>query len=184
MKKNYLFAAVLAAFFMLTFFGLTAYAAESSLPSGTATVIDYNTDSDGRLFYTIMTPDEYVFYLIIDKNSSTDNVYFLNVVTVDELLPLAEKPAQVLDIPAVTLPIPTEPAEKPTEPSLPVENTQGSNIVMFVVIGLLVAIGGVVGWYFKIYRPKQQNANDSDEYAPSDSVSWEKDEESGDKYDE
>lgn len=35
-------------------------------PAGTGTVIDNATDEDGKEFYTIMTPSENVFYLIID----------------------------------------------------------------------------------------------------------------------
>ena len=45
---------------------------------GTGTVVDNATDEDGKEFYTITTPDENIFYLVIDKQKTTDNVYFLN----------------------------------------------------------------------------------------------------------
>ena len=48
---------------------------------GTGTVVDNATDEDGKEFYTITTPDENIFYLVIDKQKTTDNVYFLNAVT-------------------------------------------------------------------------------------------------------
>ena len=51
------------------------------VPGGTGTVIENATEEDGKEFYTIMTPDENVFYLIIDRQRNTENVYFLNAVT-------------------------------------------------------------------------------------------------------
>ena len=59
-------------------------------PAGTGTVIDNATDADGKEFYTIMTPNENVFYLIIDRQRETENVYFLNAVTEQDLMALAE----------------------------------------------------------------------------------------------
>lgn len=53
-------------------------------------MVDNATDQDGKEFYTITTPDENVFFLVIDKQKSADNVYFLNVVTENDLLPLVE----------------------------------------------------------------------------------------------
>ena len=217
-------AAALAAFFMLPFFGLAAYAAPEdiseipiitesvtdteenpdaedapdidmdvdmsawlslfalmgmmdngaktpnpALPPGTATVIDYNTDPDGRLFYTIMTPDEHYFYLVIDKESPENNVYFLNAVTISDLIPLAQNPLPQQGG-TITNPSPNtsnggEPSEE-TPP--PAEQPQGGgNMGMYIIVGILVIAGGGAGWYFKIYRPKQQGAASGDEYDPS-----------------
>lgn len=60
-------------------------------PDGQATVVDNATDEDGKEFYTIVTPAENTFYLVIDKQRDSDNVYFLNAVTETDLLALAEK---------------------------------------------------------------------------------------------
>ena len=68
----------------------TAGDPKSLSPDGTGTVVDNATDQDGKEFYTITTPDENVFFLVIDKQKSADNVYFLNVVTENDLLPLVE----------------------------------------------------------------------------------------------
>ena len=170
--------AALLSLFMLPFLGMVDYDAPGDItlparPPGTATVIDYNTDPDGRLFYTIMTPDEHVFYLIVDKNSNTDNVYFLNAVTIADLLPLAQSP-----VPApppgggmgAAPPDATggtgQPGETPPPPE--VEPEQGGNgMGLYIFIIAVVAIGGGAGWYFKIYRPKQQGASGGDEYDPS-----------------
>ena len=75
---------------------------------GTGTVVDNATDEDGKEFYTITTPDENIFYLVIDKQKTTDNVYFLNAVTEADLLPLAEKSEEETAEPA------PEPEPEPT----------------------------------------------------------------------
>ena len=137
-----------------------------ALPPGTGTIIDFNTDPDGRLFYTIMTPDEQVFYLVIDKNRSADNVYFLNAVTVSDLAALAEIPLPTQNSTATTPP--TGESEQPTEKPPTAERKQsGGNMGMYIIIGILVIAGGGAGWYFKIYRPKQQSSASVDEYDPS-----------------
>ena len=169
-----------------------------ALPLGIGTVIDYNTDPDGRLFYTIMTPDEYVFYLVIDKNGSANNVYFLNAVTVADLLPLAQKETPETDGIKNPAPQTSDSAEQTAEKQTPEqENPQGENKTgMYILIAVVAAVGGVAGWYFKIYRPKQQGAADVDEYDPTfeenendytadwgevqDAPQWDEDGESGD----
>ena len=50
-------------------------------PEGTGTVVDNATDGDGKEFFTITTPNENIFYLVIDRQRSGENVYFLNAVT-------------------------------------------------------------------------------------------------------
>lgn len=136
-------------------------------PSGTGAVVDNATDEDGKEFYTIMTPDEHVFYLVIDKQKETENVYFLNAVTVADLMALAEIPAPP-QTGAVTGPQPESTSEPPAEetPS-PVEQGQGnSNTGMMIIIAVIAVLGGGAGWYFKIYRPKQQGAASDEEYEP------------------
>ena len=188
MKKFYKLAAALCAAFLLIIpFSTVAYAGggeetteavtESTVeteaeanpftPAGTGTVIDNATDGDGKEFYTIMTPGENVFYLIIDKQRETENVYFLNAVTERDLLALAEKSEDtgenVSAIPDNTTPAVTEPepeAETPTEP----DTNSGVGNGGIIVIVLIVLAAGGAGYYFKIYRPKQEPADSEDEY--------------------
>ena len=63
-------------------------------PNGTGTVLDNATSEDEKEFYTIVTEDENVFYLVIDKQRDTENVYFLNAVTESDLMALAEQDAE------------------------------------------------------------------------------------------
>ena len=156
-------------------------------PAGTGSVIDNATDEDGKEFYTIMTPSENMFYLIIDKQREQENVYFLNAVTEKDLLALAEK---------------SEETEEPAEPATPAtsvtpepapEPEKGGNGMMIVVVLVLLA-GGGAGYYFKVYRPKQERAdNAEDDYSEyeddpyaeqeNDSVPWDENEAGADSED-
>lgn len=133
---------------------------------GTGTVVDNATDEDGKEFYTITTPDENIFYLVIDKQKTSENVYFLNAVTVDDLLPLAEQgeePAEEV-IPEPE-PESTEPVEEVTEPEPePEAEKTDSPLLSLLLIGAVVLIGGGAGYYFKIYKPKHEAPDLEDDY--------------------
>ena len=46
-----------------------------------ASVLDNAVDGDGKEFYTFITPEENVFYIVIDNQRDSENVYFLNAVS-------------------------------------------------------------------------------------------------------
>ena len=119
-------------------------------PEGTGTVLDNATDQDGKEFFTITTADEAVFYLVIDRQRGAENVYFLNAVTVSDLMALAE-PGQEPEAPEA------EPDPGPEEP----KKSGGAGMLLAALA--VLAIGGGAGWYFKIYRPKQQKAAEPEE---------------------
>jgi hypothetical protein len=136
-------------------------------PAGTGTVIDNATDEDGKEFFTIMTPAENVFYLIIDRQRETENVYFLNAVTEADLMALAEIP----ETPAPA-PVP-EPTPAPVTPEPEPEPEKSGGIGAFILVVAIVLIGGGAAWYFKIYRPKQQGgAMEEDDYDPAESEGY------------
>lgn len=160
-------------------------------PDGQATVVDNATDEDGKEFYTFVTPNENVFYLVIDKQREKDNVYFLNAVTEDDLLMLAEKSEDstsvVPEIPVCTCDTKCVSGEvdtdcpvcvntksqcigKSTEPTPPAEEVpekpkkeSSGGTIIFIL--LAIAIAGGAGYYFKIYKPKKDldDAEDFDE---------------------
>jgi len=110
-----------------------------------------------------MTPNENVFYLIIDRQRETENVYFLNAVTEQDLMALAEVTG---DSGTSAIPDPT-PAPEPTpepEPEPAPEPEKGGNMGMMAVVVLVVLAGGGAAYYFKIYRPKQEQADISEDY--------------------
>lgn len=129
-------------------------------PSGTGTVVDNATDEDGKEFFTITTPAENVFYLVIDRQRETENVYFLNAVTEADLLALAEAAGESVPPTPQPEPVPDpEPAPEP-EPEQPKATGGGGTLLLALAVVLL---GGGAGWYFKIYRPKKQRAAEAEE---------------------
>ena len=156
-------------------------------PDGQGTVMDDVTNEDGKEFFTIKTPNENIFYLIIDKQRDSENVYFLNSVTESDLMALAEKDDSNSGTSAIPDPAPvcickdkceagavntacpvcilsmadcvgTAPA--PTEPTEQPKES-GNNGSMVIVLLAVLAVGGA-GWYFKIYKPKHDMADAED----------------------
>lgn len=183
MKNNLIrrAALILSALLSLTSMSLTAYAQSSEpaeetapeteegttakpfTPEGTGTVVDNATDGDGKEFFTITTPSENVFYLIIDRQRDGQNVYFLNAVTEKDLLALAEKDPE----PAVTEPVmePEPETEPPTEPEPEPEPEKTSGFPMgnILMIAAVLLAGGGAGYYFKVCRPKHEAPDMDDE---------------------
>lgn len=129
-------------------------------PDGQGTTVDNATGEEGKEFFTITTADESVFYLVIDKQKGSQNVYFLNTVTVADLMSLAD-PGKVEE-PPVVIPEP-EPTPAPAaepEPDPVPEQKSGNSMGTLLLVLAVVVVGGGAGWYFKIYRPKQQIAAD------------------------
>ena len=190
-RKKQILALIFAVMLCMAAFPLTAYAGGGEettetveavpeptpepeprpfTPAGTGTVVDNATDADGKEFYTIMTPNENVFYLIIDRQRQTENVYFLNAVTEQDLLALAEPAPDNGSVSAIpggnTEPEPTPtPAPEPTPEPEP-EPKKGGGMGMMLVVVLIVLGGGGAAYYFKIYRPKQERADmtEDDDY--------------------
>jgi len=180
MRKFRMMAALCAVFLMTFSFSTVAYASGGEeapevteapatsettsdpnpfTPAGTGTVVNTATDEDGKQFYTITTPDENVFYLVIDLQREQDNVYFLNAVTEKDLLALAEKSEDTHD--GENPLSDSEPESTPEvtpEPTLEPEPEQKSNTPMLLLVLAVVFLGGGAGYYFKVYRPKQEQA--------------------------
>lgn len=110
-------------------------------PGGTGTVVE-QTDEEGKEFYTIMTADENVFYLVIDRQRETENVYFLNAVTEADLLPLVEMPA--VEEPEPT-PVPAPVPEVTPEP----EMVKSLDVRLIVIVGFAVMALGLILFYAK-----------------------------------
>ena len=141
-------------------------------PAGSATTVDNATDGDGKEFFTITTPDENIFYLIIDRQRETENVYFLNAVTEEDLLALAQKKSGTSGESAVPTPAPTpqpepEPEPIPTPEPAPEQPAEKGNGAALIFILLAAAAVGGAGYYFKILKPKQQ-AQEPDEFDEDD----------------
>lgn len=135
-------------------------------PAGTGTVIETATEKDGREFYTITTPENNVFYLVIDRSRQTENVYFLDAVTEKDLLALAEKAGEsIAETEATALEAeaqPPTPQETQAEQE-PTEEQSGVPVNLIVVLAAAAAFG-IGAWYFKVYRKRREAAETRDEY--------------------
>ena len=132
-------------------------------PDGNATLVDQASDKDGKEFYTFTSPAGNQFFLIIDKQRSDNNVYFLDYVTEKDLISLAKKDKENPLItetpePETKQPEPEikeeKPEEKPVEEEKPEKKQSNAGMVLIL---LLVTVGvGIVAYYFKILKPKQE----------------------------
>lgn len=161
-------------------------------PGGQGTVIDNvsgTSEDSGREFFTIATPDENVFYLVIDRKKDTENVYFLNAVTESDLMALAEKDTDTPSQSAIPDPEPVCSCKKKCAPgevnaNCPVcvlswkdcagtvtadpvnpepeqpKDSGGAGTTILVLIAM--AAVGAAGWYLKIYKPKKELADAED----------------------
>jgi len=150
-------------------------------PPGTGTVIDNVTNENGVEFFTITSAAGNIFFLIIDRQRETENVYFLNAVTERDLLALAEEAGEeweAISTPPPIIPIYTPEVEPEPEatPEPVTEQEQGGNGGMIVILILVILGGGAAGWYFKVYRPKQQNTGMEDDFDYEDDPAEDTDE--------
>lgn len=153
-------------------------------PDGNGTVVDNVTDEDGKEFYTVLTPDEHTFFLVIDKQRDADNVYFLDYVTEKDLLSLTvadtEQTPEAAEPVAETCTCSNQcaagnvntacpvckndltkckgTAAEPVETEQPVEPVQpdSGNVGTFVLIALVALAAGGAGYYFKVLKPKKE----------------------------
>ena len=123
----------------------TALTEGAFTPDGNGTVLDNYFETDGKEFFTFVTPAGNVFYLVIDRLRPQDNVYFLNGVTENDLMALAEKDGVSIQAGTTAPEAGTDP-KKPDEKKdpAPKEKSEGgadTNTIIFVGIAAVVAFG-------------------------------------------
>lgn len=133
-----------------------------------------------KQFITVQARGGATFYLVIDYDKPIDEAgeqyetYFLNMVDEADLLAAAEAAvcscAEKCAAGAVNTDCPVcsvnmgkcvgaepEPVADPVEEPEPEPEKKGNAGTLLIILALAV-IGGGAGWYFKIYRPKQEKA--------------------------
>jgi len=191
MKKFRVLAALCAAFVLALSFSTVAYAGggeeteettETAVtetvpltPDGNLTLVDDLSGEQGadKQFITVVTKNGNYFYMIIDRAAEDENVYLLNMVDESDLLALMEdtdstgQSGNVSAIPETETPVETTPepeakSEGDTEQEAGADSGGGNGGIIVVV--LIVLVAGGAGYYFKIYRPKQQQADIEEDY--------------------
>ena len=138
-----------------------------------------------KQFITVQARGGATFYLVIDYDKPIDEegeqyeTYFLNMVDEADLLAAAEAAgmeaavcscAEKCEAGAVNTDCPVcsvnmgkcvgtepEPVTDPVEEPEPEPEKKGNAGTLLIILALAV-VGGGAGWYFKIYRPKQEKA--------------------------
>lgn len=118
--------------------------------NGSGTVVDFTTTAS-KAFYTVKTPDNSLYYIVIDLDKTENNVYFLTEVNGEELEMSQVNQSQT------SQPEP-EPAQE-TEPEIQseksqFESTQGTNWTLWIII-----LGAVALFAYQFFYGKLKNLN-------------------------
>lgn len=166
-----------------------------------------------KQFITVQTSGGATFYIVIDYDKPVDedgeqyHTYFLNTVDEADLLAALEAAGGELpecscaekcavgaintacDVCAVNMsecngtepePAPvTDPVEEPAP-----EPEQKSNVGTLLLILAVAVVGGGAGWYFKVYRPKQEQAAEPEEDYGEELSDYDDPEDDGPPWDE
>ena len=156
-------------------------------PSDAKAEVTEHADESKKEFYTIKTDSEKVFYLIIDKSGENEQVYFLTEISERDLLNVTADTMQTLPqnsaITELAIPNDTEEqtdmkdlfgqqedteADISTETEVIIEpdvteEKEGNSMIVYIIMGIAAVIGIGVGYYFKVYKKKQEIAEEDEE---------------------
>ena len=116
--------------------------------------------ADARQFITFKTKSGKTFHLIINHDEEGQNVMLLTEVSEDDLLNMVEKKEKPKEeVKKIEEPVPVEEIKK-EEPKK--EESKGGGSYIFLGIIVLAVVGA--GYYFKIYKKRQENQEEDEEY--------------------
>ena len=122
--------------------------------------------ADARQFITFKTKSGKTFHLIINYDEEGQNVMLLTEVSEDDLLNMVEakeKPKEeVKKIEEV--PPPTEATKEEPVKEEPKKKEESKGAGLYIFLGLLVMAVVGAGYYFKIYKKKQEESEDDEDY--------------------
>ena len=115
--------------------------------------------ADARQFITFKTKSGKTFHLIINHDEEGQNVMLLTEVSEDDLLNMVEKKEKPKEeVKKIEEPVPVEEIKK-EEPKK--EESKGGGSYIFLGIIVFAVVGA--GYYFKIYKKKQEDDAEEDE---------------------
>ena len=162
-----------------------------------------------KQFITVQTSGGNTFYIVIDYDKPVDEegeqyeTYFFSVVDEGDLLAAAEAagveqavcscPEKCAagtvntDCPVCSVNmgkcVGAEPEPEPAPEPEPEPEKKSNSGMLLLVLGIAL-IGGGAGWYFKVYRPKHQQADQTEEDDGGDYPDYDEFEDDGPPWDE
>ena len=144
-----------------------------------------------KQFITVQTSGGNTFYIVIDYDKPVDDegeqyeTYFFSVVDEGDLLAAAEAAGVEQAVCSVNMGkcVGAEP-EPESAPEPEPEPEKKSNSGMLLLVLGIALIGGGAGWYFKVYRPKHQQADQPEEDDGGEYPDYDEFEDDGPPWDE
>ena len=138
---------------------------ESFSVPGNGQLVDDMSEDDSKQFLTIQTKNGNTFFMVLDRSNNTENVYMLSMIDENDLAEFIgdEKKEPEQEQPAVVIPETEKPsvsteteAETETEPKPEAEEKKGGMGTGTMLAIILLLAGGIGGfYYFKVWKPKQ-----------------------------
>ena len=122
--------------------------------------------ADARQFITFKTKSGKTFHLIINYDEEGQNVMLLTEVSEDDLLNMVEakeKPKEEIKK-IEEVPPPTEVTKEEPVKEEPKKKEKSKGAGLYIFLGLLVMAIVGAGYYFKIYKKKQEDNEDEEDY--------------------
>ena len=137
-----------------------------SIP-GNGEVLDDKAEDSTKEFLTIQTKNGNTFFLVLDRSSNTENVYMLSMVDENDLAEFLDE-TKTEEAPQVVIPETEVPAENEKESETGSETAQteeegGMNTGALLAVGVLAAGAIGAGYYFKVVKPKKEEAQEEGE---------------------
>ena len=122
--------------------------------------------ADARQFITFKTKSGKTFHLIINYDEEGQNVMLLTEVSEDDLLNMVEaKEKTKEEVKKIEeVPLPTEATKEEPVKEEPKKKEESKGGGLYIFLGLLVMAVIGAGYYFKIYKKKQEESEDDEDY--------------------
>lgn len=134
---------------------------------GNGNLGDQIKNSNGKDFFTVHTKNNNTFYLVIDHANSSENVYMLSLIDEDDLAEFLEdtqkkdeKTTAPVVIPQTKTQSEPEGNEKKDAVQQP-EQAPFQNTFIWILGAAAIGLGAL--YYFKVYKPGQEEEEDDSE---------------------
>lgn len=122
--------------------------------------------ADARQFITFKTKSGKTFHLIINYDEEGQNVMLLTEASEDDLLNMVEaKEKTKEEVKRIEeIQPPTEATKEEPVKEEPKKKEESTGVGLYIFLGLLVMAVVGAGYYFKIYKKKQEESEDEEDY--------------------